>query len=187
MNSDQSGLLFLDMYSFDSDTMRGAALVTDLLTEPLEFRCTSPIRPTKLQKTLWGGRLIGHVAAQLIGKPLVGALTSGVKLAVIRKPEFLEVRPLIEIPVVQILRNEEISKASPVASQRNNGDDLIEGGGGKFEPVVLKVHRDYELDFTSARELLSEVFRSFNVLEPFERITTALQMVHQQESSQKKA
>ncbi|KPJ75366.1 MAG: hypothetical protein AMS14_03700 [Planctomycetes bacterium DG_20] len=65
-------IVYLDLLAFDGDKiLRGGALVTDPSTEPLEFRCTSAVRPTALQRILWGARLDGHVAANLIGLPLL--------------------------------------------------------------------------------------------------------------------
>ena len=69
--------------------------------------------------------------------------------------------------------------ASPLSSA--DGDTL--DSGGRFEPVVLKVHRKHCGDLQSARDLLAETFRSHNVLEPFERIENALGLVHQQDAA----
>jgi hypothetical protein len=52
---------------------RGAALVTDHVTKPLEFRCTSPIKPNPVQRTLYGETLRSYIAIDLVGQPLIGA------------------------------------------------------------------------------------------------------------------
>jgi len=177
----QINISFLDTREFDQGkTIRGAALVTDVKTEPLEFRCTSAIRPTQLQRILWGNRLTGYIAAQLVGEMLFKAVRNTSTLIVVRKPEFVELRPLIEIPLVQILRNEELAKASPLTLS-DAQDDVVQSAGGQFEPLVLKVHRPHSDDLQAAREILGECFRSFNVLEPFERMDNALSMIHDQD------
>ena len=186
MGGEELRLLFLDTVSLEHESVvRGGALVTDSSTEPVEFRCTSPVRPTLLQKTLWGRRLSGHIAVRLVGKPLYHALTNKVSLVLVRKPEFLELRELLDVPLVQVLRNEELTQVSPLAADLGK-DDVLECAGGKFEPVVLKVHRDWKDDFQAARAVLSEVFRSYNPLEPFDRVATALKLVHKQETKTKK-
>jgi hypothetical protein len=61
-------LAFLSRASFDNGVVsRGEILVTDGETKPLEFRCTSRIRPSSLQKVLYGKTLDGHMALDLIG------------------------------------------------------------------------------------------------------------------------
>jgi len=178
---DKIRIAFLDTNQFENgQCLRGAVLVTDAGTEPVEFRCTSPIRPTLLQKTLWGRRLDAYLASHLIGKPLLAALTNKVAVVIVRKPEFVELRPLIQIPLIQLLRNEELTMASPLTLEVS-GDDVIESAAGRFEPVVPKVHQEYPDDRKTSRELLAEVFRSHNLLEPFDRIAAALDLVHQEE------
>lgn len=175
---------FLDFRLFDNQsTVRGAALVTDSATQPLEFRCTSAVRPTLLQKTLWGGRLLGHVATELVGKPLLDALANKPSVVLVRKPEFVELRSVLQVPLVQLLRNDELAKASRLAAG-DGQDDVLQSEGGQFEAVVLKAHRQYSPDVKASRELLAEVFRSFSVLEPFDRIGNALDLVHKQDAAQ---
>lgn len=69
-------LAFLSRASFDNGLVsHGGILVTDGETKPLEFRCTSPIRPSSLQKVLYGKTLDGHMALELIGLPLIKRLS----------------------------------------------------------------------------------------------------------------
>lgn len=179
---DELRILFLEIHEFESGAaIRGGALVTDGTTEPLEFRCTSAVRPTQLQKTLWGERLIDYIAAKLIGKPLVTALANAPSIVLVRRPEFVELRGLIVCPLVQLLKNEELARASPLTIDRQN-DDVLDGDGAPFEPVVLKVHRRHQDDLALARSALAQSARSHNLLEPFDRISNALDLIHEQES-----
>ena len=54
----------------------GAVLVTDSQGIPKEFRCTHPIKPSTVQKALFGGNLEPHIDIDLCGKPLMEALTN---------------------------------------------------------------------------------------------------------------
>jgi len=173
-------ICFLDTNTFDGgDAVRGAALLTDLLTEPVEFRCTSDVRPTKLQKTLWGERLTGHVATHLVGKPLLDALNVPPVLVVVRKPEFVELRALIDVPLIQLLRKEELSMASPLTSSDGDGEPLEMDE--HIEPLIIRAHRQFQADIEAARHFLDGAFRSVSLLEPFDRIETSLAIVHQQD------
>ena len=63
-------LAFLGYSEFDKG-YRGGILVTDEWGKPLEFRCTSPVHPNPVQRTLYGQTLLPHIAVELIGAPLL--------------------------------------------------------------------------------------------------------------------
>ncbi len=66
---------FLGYLEFvNSASYRGAILVTDDWGKPLEFRCTAPVKPTAVQRTLYGSTLTPHLLVALIAKPLMDAL-----------------------------------------------------------------------------------------------------------------
>ena len=68
-------IAFLETYtSEDSGGIIGAILVTDEETKPLEFRVTSPIKPTGFQKTLYGDVLLEHILVELISVPLLSQI-----------------------------------------------------------------------------------------------------------------
>jgi len=184
--------------TFDEDkVLRGGALVTDSTTEPLEFRCTSAVRPTALQRILWGARLGGHIAANLIGLPLLRKITQEYGLVVVKNPGFLEVRSSIEQPVILMLRDSAIEFDPPdTRTNKEWAQDLAEGRdqadiraeseavlanpAGKFEPVILQCHPRFPNDQSKAKETLAPIFGQRDVFEPFDRIASALEAVHQQ-------
>lgn len=173
-------LAFLDFKEFPGESRRGGILVTDLKTEPIEFRCTDPVAPTALQKMLWGGRMAPYIGTTLMGKPLLQSLSNKPSLVIIRCPDFMDLRPMIAFPLVQVLRNEELGNVSSLAAQDSDGDDQLHSVEARFEPVIVKVHSGFEEDRDKAREMLTEMFKSYNILEPFARIANALDMVNQQ-------
>ena len=68
---DENTLMFLYVHKYDEQaSYRGAFLSTDENTTPTEFRCTNIIKPTKLQRTLYGKILEEHIYVELIASPL---------------------------------------------------------------------------------------------------------------------
>jgi len=61
---------FVTLTEVEDDVFRGGILVTDSSGKPVEFRCTSPIRPNAVQRTLYGGTLMPHIAVELVGEVL---------------------------------------------------------------------------------------------------------------------
>ena len=71
----QTTIGFLGYREFDDGkAYRGAILVTDESSKPLEFRCTAPVRPTNLQRTLYGKSLLPHILTELIAVPLIASM-----------------------------------------------------------------------------------------------------------------
>ena len=84
---------FLGYLELDNGaSYRGAILVTDDWGKPLEFRCTAPVKPTAVQRTLYGSTLMPHVLVALIGKPLIDALNEEPVAVLVSESMFLDLR-----------------------------------------------------------------------------------------------
>jgi hypothetical protein len=180
--NDETLVLFLDWLVLDSgSTIRGGALVTNAMTEPVEFRCTSPVRPTVLQRVLWGERVTGHLAVRTIGKALVDGMTSPFRLVLVRKPEFLGLRELIQAPVVLLSTGADTDKAAVPLTQSANAS-ISSPNPDKSSLVGISVHGQFVMDREIARPILAEMGRNCSLLEPFERVVTALRLIHEHET-----
>ncbi len=197
-------ILYLDSVLFeDAKALRGGALVVDRNTEPLEFRCTSAVRPTLLQRILWGARLDGHIAAALLGRPLIRSLEQGYSVVVIRNPDFFEIRGELQVPLILVNRDVNIeleyesshkpterverpddSGGKPPEFGEEGASDVLTNPTGRFEPVILRCDPKHEEDLQAARSLLAPVFSVRDVLEPFERIANALEAIQVEETKE---
>ncbi|MEW6128658.1 MAG: hypothetical protein AB1757_16585 [Acidobacteriota bacterium] len=177
-------LLFLASKKFESGkAVRGAFLLTDLNTKPVEFRCTNPIRPTTLQTMLYGDILEQHMMVDLIGIPLVNSIKEHPSLILVREQSFLGIRPKIDLPIIQIASEESI----PISmADDGSGNQLLHSKSGRFEPVVLMTHNKFTNDREHAKTILNEIIETHNLLEPFNRIETALEQVHGQKIGEEK-
>ena len=61
MEEELNNLAFVALAEVEEGVLRGGILVTDAQGKPVEFRCTSPIRPNAVQRTLYGGTLMTHI------------------------------------------------------------------------------------------------------------------------------
>lgn len=126
----EARLAFVDISTFDDGSIRGGILVTDLDTRPFEFRVTSPIKPTTIQRVLYGKTLVDYVYGELIGLPLVKAVKEQLNLVIACKENLLVMRPGLSIPVV-------------IISQTNHAIKNEKSYVG-IEPIVIKSHKHYE-------------------------------------------
>jgi hypothetical protein len=176
-------LLFLASLRFeDGKAIRGAFLLTDQNTKPLEFRCTNPIRPTQLQTILYGSSLQEHMMVQLIGLPLLNSVKEKLHLVLVHEPDFLKVREKVSTPIVRISREGAVA----ISSEKDITPRLLVSKSGKFDPITLTPHPKFESDREQAKAVLAEVFNSYDLVEPFNRITKALEQVHAQRIGEEK-
>lgn len=155
-------LAFLDLASFEEGAaLRGGCLVTDGLTRPLEFRVSGPIRPTSLQRVLYGDTLQEYICTDLVGLPMLQDLESKPDIILVRDAEFLKLRPRVEIPVLWV---------------RATVD-------GQF---VLQAFPGFEQEAEAGRDTLPRRLRGRSIMEPFQRIHSALEEAHNQKVAEAK-
>lgn len=162
---------------------RGGLLVTDSRGKPLEFRCTSPIRPTQVQRILYGRSLIPYIAVQLIGVPLTNSATEKPTLIVVSHDVFLELRESIHQPVLFVRRQgDAIRTGSRSEGLPEFEPVLLECEGARFDPIVVESHRRHPEEALQSRHQLREIFDHLDLLEPFERVARALDEVERQKA-----
>ncbi len=166
--SETSGLklLFLDTGLFDEGVaIRGGALITDSITRPLEFRCTSPVRPNNLQRILYGYTLEEYVHVELLSLPLVNEVKEKPSLIIVRNPLLLTLRKRISYPVVLV---------------RHDQNAPVGDGSSNLKAIVLTSHREFPAETASAQSMLGAIMSQRDLLEPFERLSVALTEAHKQ-------
>jgi hypothetical protein len=172
-------LAFIYLCELEKDHYRGGILITDDQGKPLEFRCTSPIQPTAVQKTLYGGTLQAHMAIELSAKPLLKAAMEKPDTILVAQEEFSELRKSEDTPMLIV------SKQGATLAQNETDkpatSELLASQSGKFEPIVVVSHWAYPGDLETTRLNLAGLFSKFDLTEPFERIRNALRLVHEKE------
>jgi hypothetical protein len=162
---------------------RGGILVTDGGGRPLEFRCTSPIRPNQVQRVLYGRTLLPHIAVQLMGVPLTASVSEKPSLIIVNQGVFLDLRESVHQPVLLVRRQgETLAAEDPVQKRTEPEGVLLECEGSRFDPVVIETHRKYRDEVTQSRQHLRDMFDRLDLLEPFERVVKALDEVERQKA-----
>lgn len=163
---------FISSSKFENDSViRGAVLITDEETKPLEFRITAPIRPTAFQRTLYGEILDEHILVELISIPLLGALGKKPDMVIVRDPLLLASNSRQDIPVIRVFKDGEPRFAG------DNKSEPLSSISGKYEPILIETSKDLEPKLSELRKRLGVVFAKRSLLEPFDRIATALRIL----------
>jgi len=170
---------FLGMLNLDKGSAyRGGILVTDGCGKPVEFRCTAPVRPNPVQKTLYGQTLLPHIAVELIGLPLLRSIQEKPALVIIQDAVFFDVRLHLETALVRLWRQGEQVILQPTGEQAQT-NAVLNCATGKFQPIVSEPHWQFRGDSESYGPQLSEMFGRWDLIEPFDRLNRALEYLHE--------
>jgi len=162
-------LVFLDAAMFeDGAAIRGGVLITDIETKPYEFRCTSPVRPTSIQRMLYGNTLEEYIYVELIGVPLINAAKEKPTLILVRIPLLLRIRPSLSCPVILV-------RHDPQQANISSGT-----GENELKPIAISAHRGFPTEASAAQAILAPLLQKRDILEPFERLQIALAESHKQ-------
>lgn len=164
---------FLEMHRFeDNAAIRGAMLVTDIETRPLEFRITAPIRPQRFQKMLYGELLDEHVSVELMGLPLLNALQQKPNLIIVRSSLFLGLNLKQEIPTILLLKEDELLLKRGAFTKSLNSPD------SGHPPIKICTSGQFEQKLEQIAQKLQPIFLARDLMEPFDRLERACADVH---------
>ena len=136
----------------------GGLLVTNRFGRPLEFQCTTPVKPNRTQQILYGPTLRPYLLSEVIGRTLVDKIGVKPHLVFIETPELLDLRTHIDVPV-----------ATFAAKPKSDDETLL-----KLGQQWLMFHADHGEDLSVVQKRQSQVPDTADLKEPFERIREAL-------------
>lgn len=161
----------------------GALLVTDELGMPQEFRVTFPVKPTVLQKQLYGESLLIHIGVTLCGCPLYKSLKSNPELLIVSDEQFLPIADSVDCHLAYLERLGESFKVS----EGDEHDDAeqnhqLHSGSGRFQPLGVSYPDKYDEERRAiTKTMLEKYFKVVDLIEPFERINGALSALAEQD------
>lgn len=170
---------FLQIIQLSADSYIGAILVTDVTSVPVEFRVTLPVKPTPIQKSLYGEAMIPYIGTELCGLQLLQNITHQLDLIFVSPEYMLEIRPKSDTPVLYI---QPISTSkTPIKDNDNELQWQWEFSAKDFQPVSLTTAINFVDDYDVIQPLFNEIATRFDLLEPFTRINRAIEVLAQQD------
>jgi hypothetical protein len=157
---DQFRLGFLAAVDDAERGVVGGLLITNHFGRPLEFQCTTPVKPNRTQQILYGPTLRSYVMAEIVGKTLVEKVGVKPHLVLVESPDLFELRQHVALPVAALWRGE------PPAD-----DDSTRL---KLGQQWLEFPADHAKDMADVRQRAAQLPATADLQEPFERIREAL-------------
>lgn len=162
----------------EKGVFQGAVMVTDPRGIPLDFRYTDPVRPTRLERVLYGEALEIYLREEILLKNLLKVLEIRPHLWLCRDRALLQ--PLAEQGALPVLLVEPTSHAplenvGEIQPQGESGSILLQA-----DPVSAPLRLTVPVGGQAADLLvpiLLEAARSMELVEPFVRMRKALEIV----------
>lgn len=140
----------------------GGLLVTNHMGRPLEFQCTTPVRPNRTQEILYGPTLRPFIYTELIGKTLFERVNIKPDLLITSQPDLLELRAQIPIPVACLIDEQQSPKELPDQTRIRLGLQQV------------RFHPDFSDDAEIAADRSQKISKDADLSEPLERVKDAL-------------
>jgi hypothetical protein len=102
----------------------GGYLVLNIAGRPLEFHCTAPIKPNRAQQILYGPTLQPYLFGEQIGQALVAKSAANPLLICTDLRPAMAVRPLVDSPVVLVLKDAETIRSDSLLAPTATTDGV---------------------------------------------------------------
>jgi hypothetical protein len=162
-NHDQFRLGFLTTVEDSERGFVGGLLITNRFGRPLEFQCTTPVKPNRTQQILYGPTLRPYVLGELIGRTLLEKAGIKPHLVLVESDDLLDLRSATSTPVAGIV------SADGSKLEAKQSTDSIRFGNETVVPP--STHRDDKIEIEKYSKLVPA---DADLREPFERVREAL-------------
>jgi hypothetical protein len=154
----------------DENKYLGGIMVTDSYAIPVEFKYSEPIKPTGLQKILYGNSIEKYLMVDVIAKKLLQNVQEKPKYILLDDSRLLDLQS--KIPAVYI----------------TNSSKIDDGGSERTQEELQRESLDtgYTIIFNGTLmsediKLLERISDEIDILEPFHRLKEALKYVCSEE------
>lgn len=158
--------------TIDKKGYLGAILVLDDKGIPQEFRVTQAIKPTIIQKQLYGKSLLEYIGVTLCGKPLYNILRVKPIAIIVNQKELVELGSEIDCFLVNI---QTIDDTLVINNDAVREPEKIVSLNDEYKPLCSTFPRSYSDEkIKECIKRVTEFTHAINLLEPFNRIRVAL-------------
>src|SRR6056297_255905 len=149
----------------------GGIMVTDPYAIPVEFKYSEPIKPTGLQKILYGNSIEKYLLVDVIAKKLLQNIEEKPKFILIEDSRLLDIQ--FKTPIIYI-------------NMPTKGSEESKEGSVRDELTKESLESGYEIIFSGTltsddTKWLERISDEIDILEPFHRLREALNYVCSEE------
>jgi len=141
----------------------GALMITDYRARPLHFSFVSPIRPTRIQRILYGSTLNEHIKIDVIAQKLLKDIPMAPDVLFVDESELTVVSRITEIPTAFLTKNPDanIEPGRLSTLKYDTGSNIEDQEIVGQVLATLEEYVDLVEPFARMREALKEAVKSF--------------------------
>ena len=166
---DQIRLGFMTAVEIGDRNFVGGLLVTDRFGRPLEFQCTTPVKPNRIQELLYGPTLVPFILGDLLGKALMDRVSVKPSLIMTSRVEMLQLRAKVNVPIIYEEASSETDEKSAKLNVARSADQEVRIGR-----QIFRTHEDFVDDRKVVEQVSQKLSDDANMHEPLERVGEAL-------------
>jgi hypothetical protein len=166
---EQIRLGFMTAVEIGDHSFVGGLLVTDRFGRPLEFQCTTPVKPNRTQELLYGPTLVPFILGDLLGKALLDRVSVKPSLVMTSRVEMLELRTKVDVPIIYDEASSETDSKTKQSEQPVAKEQAVPIGRQTF-----RTHEDFTDDRSTVERISQQLSNDANMHEPLERVGDAL-------------
>jgi hypothetical protein len=182
----KSALGFLTVIEHPEHGLFGGYLLLNLAGRPLEFHCTTPVKPNRAQRILYGFTLEPYLCGEQIGQALLRKAEIAPLAICTDREAAMAVRQYVDAPVALVLRSEEELQIAPAGGDAASPAAKtwrLDGAHASRPPyTVFRLGRNrlaVPVAATGDREQIASRLEGladwFDLAEPFARIREAIE------------
>ena len=165
---------YLGVYEIDGGGYAGGFLVCDNRGLPMDFRYVEPIKPTKLQRLIYGAALRRYLMVEAIGAGLFKECGTTYELVFVDDDLLLELADQCKSPMVKLERTDLAPLKTLGDWERVDGNGITYQSSNSGAPVHLHFNgEDEKLIETLIKDLIS-LGKTLDIAEPLERVKKAV-------------
>lgn len=159
----------------ENEEYAGGVMIADERGIPIEFKYTEPVKPTKVQKVLYGEVLDKYLREEVIMANLLSKLENRPEIFIIDDIENIYLKNIVKEDVV-LVKKTQINPFKEVGAYKFVKEDeaivQIKEGQKPIRIIIDEKNKDAILD-----SFLQVVLDIDDILEPIERIKEALKLI----------
>ncbi len=170
---------FLTVVPHPQHGLFGGYLLLNANGRPLEFHCTTPLKPNRAQEILFGPTLDAYLYGEQIGQSLAAKASHAPQVLLCDVPAMLALRPFVPQPLAMVLPEGEPPRPADASMGNCHRIDAAHQSVSglmtfRYGRNALALDAAHAGDRAIVEEGLRIVADSFDLGEPFGRIRAAI-------------
>ena len=168
-----NNIAYIGVYELDGG-YAGGLLVCDHRGLPVDFRYVEPIKPTKLQRLIYGAALRRYIMVEAIGAGLLKECAAKYDVAFVDEDLLLELSGQCKAPLAKMSRTDLAPLKAVGECQRVSGNGITYQASMSGAPVQLHFVDADDKAIKGVIEQLSSIGCTLDITEPLERVRKAV-------------